>query len=189
MPVSPVRAGTIPGWKYIAYVVVVLAEVVGVTIATAAGTNPDRIVTGIVLGVTLGVPLGWLLRRSDAVILTDESIVLTSFIRRRRMSWNRVVGGRFAFDERGRWTLALDLTPGTERHNELVLLTIPPVSKPPASPYDMHKREQIIDIRAVLSAHRIPITIVPEIATCLNVYWHIGKPRMNKVADPLDEDY
>lgn len=173
---TPVRAGTISTWKYAAYLLVVLVEVAAVTVAVAACAGTNRVFTGLLLGLVLACPLGWLLRRTDAVELSDDGVVRRSLGRSRRLGWDRVVGGRFAYDERGRWTLALDLTAGSERNQELVLLSVPPITRPVSNAYEMRKCEQVNDIRAMLRRRRIPVTVVPDILTALETYWKIAPP-------------
>jgi hypothetical protein len=40
----------------------------------------------------------------------------------------------------------------------------------------MRKREQVSEIREMLRAKRIPITVLPEIAGALNQHWQIAPP-------------
>lgn len=171
------RAGTIPTWKYLAYAAAIATEIVAVTAAIVVGSGFDRLFTGLLLGVTLGVPLGWALRRMDSVDLTDDGIVRHSLLRTRRIGWDRVVGGRFAYDDRERWTLALDLTGGDEPNNELVLLSIQPVTRPVVNPYEMRKREQVGELRDILRDKQVPVTVLPEILDALRTHWGAPPPR------------
>ncbi|NUS45306.1 MAG: PH domain-containing protein [Mycobacteriaceae bacterium] len=174
---APVRAGTVPAWKYLLYAAVVSAEVAAVSAAVVIGSGVDRIFTGILLGLTVAIPLGALLRRMDGVTLGDDAVVLRRTLRTRRIGWADVRGGRFAYDEYGRWTLALDLAAGAAHGDELVLLSIPPVSRPVSNPYELRKREQVRELRLALRRKRVPVTVVPEIAAALHEHWGIAPPK------------
>jgi hypothetical protein len=174
--VTPVRAGTISAWKYAAYLLAVMVEIAAATVIMAVCAGTNRVFTGLLLGLVLAGPLGWLLRRTDSVELSDRGLALRSMWRTRCLGWDRVLGGRFAYDEHGRWTLALDLTAGDERNQELVLLSIPPITRPVSNAYEMRKCEQVNEIRAMLRRRRIPITVVPDILTALQTYWKIAPP-------------
>jgi hypothetical protein len=188
-----VRAGTVPAWKYAVYLAVVAAEVAAVTLAVVFGFGVNRLFTGLLIGLVLGCPLAWFLRGLDAVELADSAIVVRRPFRLRRIGWDRVVGGRFAYDERGRWALALDLTAGEEPHQELVLLAIPPITQSVTNAYEMRKREQVTRIREVLRAHRVPVTVLPEIIAAMSEFWGMPGPRnmaqsANDPADPAEPE-
>jgi len=175
--VRTVRVGTIPTWKYGVYLLIIVVEVALVTTAVAFGIGAGRLFTGLLLGLASAPLLGLALRRMDSIDLTETGLIRRSPLRRRRIGWERVVGGRFAYDDGGRWTLALDLTPGSERNHELVLLSIPPVTGPVSNAYELRKREQVNEIRAVLRQRRIPITAVPQILAALQTHWGVTPPR------------
>ncbi|MFI6868232.1 hypothetical protein [Nocardia sp. NPDC050406] len=171
-----VRAGVVPGRRVALYCgvgLVVVLVAVGVAVG-AFGVN--RVVTGIAVGVVAAGALVIALLRRDAVELTDAGIVRRTPWGVEEIGWARVVAGRFALDEHGRWALALDLNGGEEPHGELVLLSIPPVVRPIAGAYDMRKREQVNEIRNMLREKRVPVTVLPEIADALHRHWKIAPP-------------
>ncbi|GAA5043848.1 hypothetical protein [Nocardia callitridis] len=173
---TTVRAGVVPGKRvgvYSAIAVVVVAAIVGGFVG-AFGIN--RVFTGLLVGVVVAVALLVALFTRDTIVLSDEAIYRRTPLSETSIDWERVVAGRFTLDEQARWSLALDLVGGDERHGELVLMSIPPVVRPVAGAYDLRKREQVNEIRALLREKRIPVTVLPEIAGALQEHWQIAPP-------------
>ncbi|MGV9839550.1 hypothetical protein ACWDUL_35875 [Nocardia niigatensis] len=171
-----VRAGVVPGRRMAGYMATGVLMVAVVCAGTVAVFGLNRVFTGLFFGAAGAVALLVALFGRDRVELTEESIVRRTPWGSATVAWDRVVAGRFALDEKSRWTLALDLNGGDERHQELVLLSIPPVERPIANAYDMRKREQVEEIRTILRHKRIPVTILPEIADALRRHWKIAPP-------------
>lgn len=171
-----VRAGVVPGRRAAWYgsAGLLLAVLLGGVIVGLFGLN--RIFTGIAVGVVAGIALMFVLFGRDGVLLSEQSIVRRTPWAASTIAWDRVVAGRFALDEQARWSLALDLNGGDEPHQELVLLSIPPVVRPIANAYDHRKREQVNEIRTMLRQKRIPVVILPEIADALQRHWRIAPP-------------
>ncbi|MET8425347.1 hypothetical protein [Nocardia sp. NPDC004860] len=171
-----VRAGVVPGRRMAGYVAAGILVVAVVCAGTVGVFGLNRVFTGLFFGAAAAVGLMVALFGRDRVELTEDAIVRRTPWGASAVAWDRVVAGRFALDEKGRWTLALDLNGGDEPHRELVLLSIPPVRRPIASAYDMRKREQVDEIRTMLRHRRIPVTILPEIANALQRHWKIAPP-------------
>ncbi len=171
-----VRAGVVPGGRMALYGALGTAVTAGVCAAITVGFGFNRIVTGLLAGAVAGVAVLVALFGRDAVVLTENAIYRRTPWSQTSIAWDRVVAGRFALDEQARWSLALDLTGGRERHGELVLLSIPPVSGPVAGAYDLRKREQVTEIREFLRRKRVPVTVLPEIAGALSEHWQIAPP-------------
>ncbi|WP_405134647.1 hypothetical protein [Nocardia sp. NBC_01388] len=171
-----VRAGVVPGRRAMFYGIAGLLVTSGIVAATVGVFGLNRLFTGILLGVAAGVGVLFLLFARDGVVLTDQSIVRRTPWGAATIDWNRVVAGRFALDEKSRWSLALDLNGGDEQHGELVLLSIPPVQRPIANAYDMRKREQVNEIRSILRRKQIPVILLPEIAEALTQHWRLAPP-------------
>ncbi|GGK49610.1 PH domain-containing protein [Nocardia camponoti] len=169
---STVRAGVVPTRRSLLYVVVGLGVLAGMVGLFLAMFGLNRVVTGLLVGTIAGIAAGAALFVRDVVELTEHAIYARTPFRSKTVPWDSVVAGRFALDEQSRWALALDLA-DTE---ELVLLSIPPVRRPVAGAYDMRKREQVTEIRELLRAKRIPITVLPQIAGALNQHWQIAPP-------------
>ncbi|GAB0106400.1 hypothetical protein JMUB6875_53840 [Nocardia sp. JMUB6875] len=171
-----VRAGVVPGRRMAVYAVAGLA-VVGVVCAGTVGVfGLNRVFTGLFFGGAVAIALLFALFGRDGVELTEDRIVRRTPWGSSTLGWDRVVAGRFALGEKGRWSLALDLNDGSEPHHELVLLSIPPVTAPISGAYDMRKREQVNEIRNILRQKKIPVTILPEIADALQRHWKIAPP-------------
>jgi hypothetical protein len=171
-----VRAGVVPTQRAVLYGVLGIAVTVLVCGSIIAGFGLNRVFTGLLAGAVAGIAILLSLFARDAVVLTDGAIYCRTPWRESSIDWDRVVAGRFALDERARWSLALDLSGGDERHGELVLLSIPPVCRPVSGAYDMRKREQVTEVREMLRRKRVPVTVLPEIAGGLNQYWQITPP-------------
>ncbi|AYF73049.1 hypothetical protein D7D52_03275 [Nocardia yunnanensis] len=171
-----VRAGVVPGRRVAAYAVAGLAVAGGVCAATVGVFGVNRVFTGLFFGAGIAIALLFALFGRDGIELTEETIVRRTLWRSSALGWERVVAGRFTLGEKGRWTLALDLNGGEEPHQELVLLSIPPVVRPIGNAYDMRKREQVDEIRTMLRHKRIPVTILPDIAQALQSHWKIAPP-------------
>ncbi|MVU82882.1 hypothetical protein GPX89_37310 [Nocardia sp. ET3-3] len=171
-----VRAGVVPGHRMAGYVVVGVLVVASVAAATVGVFGWNRVFTGLFFGAAVTVGVMFALFGRDGVELTEDAIVRRTPWGTSTVAWDRVVAGRFALGENGRWTLALDLNGGDEPHRELVLLSVPPVARPIGSAYDMRKREQVDEIRTILRHKRIPVTILPEIADGLQRHWKIAPP-------------
>lgn len=171
-----VRAGVVPGRRMAGYVAAGILAVAVVCAGTVGVFGLSRVFTGLFFGAAAAVGLMVALFGRDRVELTEDAIVRRTPWGASTVAWDRVVAGRFALDEKGRWTLALDLNGGDEPHRELVLLSIPPVQRPIAGAYDMRKREQVDEIRTMLRHRRIPVTILPEIAEALQRHWKIAPP-------------
>lgn len=173
---SMVRAGVVPVGRTALYGAVGVTVTAAVCAAVTVGFGMNRIVTGLLAGVVAGIAVLIALFGRDAIVLTDGAIYRRTPWSEVSIDWERVVAGRFALDEQARWSLALDLAGGDERHGELVLLSIPPVVGPVTGAYDLRKREQVHEIREILRRKRVPITILPEIAGALDAHWRIAPP-------------
>lgn len=171
-----VRAGVVPTRRAMLYGTLGIVVTVLVSGAIVAGFGLNRVFTGLLAGAIAGIALLVALFGRDVVVLTDGAIYRRTPWRESSIDWDRVVAGRFTLDERARWSLALDLIGGDERHGELVLLSIPPVRQPVSGAYDMRKREQVTEIRAMLRRKRVPVTVLPEIAGALQTHWQIAPP-------------
>ncbi|BAW10077.1 conserved hypothetical protein [Nocardia seriolae] len=171
-----VRAGVVPGRRVAVDAVAGVAVAVVVCAGTVGMFGLNRVFTGLFFGAAGAVAVLFALFGRDTVELTEERIRCRTPWGASTLAWDRVVAGRFALDERGRWALALDLNGGVEPHQELVLLSVPPVTRPISNAYDMRKREQINEIRTILRQKRIPVTILPEIADALQRHWKIAPP-------------
>jgi len=169
-----VRAGVVPAGRSLLYCLIGVLVTTGVVGLFVAMFGVNRVITGLLVGAIAGVAAGVALFVRDVVELTEHAIYARTPFRSSTVPWDRVVAGRFTLDERSRWALALDLNGGTS--DELVLLSIPPVVLPVAGAYDMRKREQVTEIREILRAKRIPVTVLPEIAGALNQHWQIAPP-------------
>lgn len=171
-----VHAGVVSTGRVLGYSIAGVAVVVVVTVPTVLLFGPARLFTGIVLGALLAVAVLFALFTRDAVVLTDHAIHRRTPWSVTSIDWERVVAGRFGLDEKSRWSLALDLAGGKESHDELVLLSIPPVQGPVSGAYELRKREQINEIRNMLRHKRVPITVLPDIAGALEEHWRIAPP-------------
>ncbi|ASF11500.1 hypothetical protein NBRGN_057_00700 [Nocardia brasiliensis NBRC 14402] len=173
---TTVRAGVVPAQRAALYSALSLLVTAGLCAAVVALFGVNRVFTGLLAGAVAGIAVAVALFTRDAVVLTERAIYRRTPWTRSSIDWDRVVAGRFTLDDRSRWSLALDLTDGAERHGELVLLAIPPVLGPVSGAYDLRKREQVNEIRALLRSKRVPITILPEIAGALQQHWRIAPP-------------
>ncbi|AFU05512.1 hypothetical protein [Nocardia brasiliensis] len=173
---TTVRAGVVPAQRAALYSALSILVTAGLCAAVVALFGVNRVFTGLLAGAIAGIAVAVALFTRDAVVLTERAIYRRTPWTRSSIDWDRVVAGRFALDDRARWSLALDLTDGAERHGELVLLAIPPVLGPVSGAYDLRKREQVNEIRALLRSKRVPITILPEIAGALQQHWRIAPP-------------
>ncbi|WP_306365587.1 hypothetical protein [Nocardia sp. CC227C] len=171
-----VRAGVVPRGRAATYGSAGALTLLAICGATVAGFGMNRVFTGIAVGAVAAVALLLALFKRDGVVLGEDAIVRRTPWSAETIAWDRVVAGRFALDDHGRWALALDLNGGEEPHGELVLLSIPPVVRPIASAYDMRKREQVGEIRTMLRHKRIPVTVLPEIADALTRHWKLAPP-------------
>ncbi|MBF6437051.1 hypothetical protein [Nocardia cyriacigeorgica] len=171
-----VHAGVVPTRRAMIYGVLGIAVTVALCLATIAAFGMNRVFTGLLAGAIAGVAVLVALFTRDAVVLTEGAIYRRTPWAETSIDWDRVVAGRFTLDERARWSLALDLVGGDEEHGELVLLSIPPVSGPVSSAYDMRKREQVDQIRNMLRRKKIPVMVLPEIAGALHEHWNIAPP-------------
>ncbi|MGN2635831.1 hypothetical protein ACWEKT_19440 [Nocardia takedensis] len=171
-----VRAGVVPSGRLALYSVLTVAVTASVCAAITLGFGVNRVVTGLLAGLVAGVALLVAMLGRDAIVLTEAAIYRRTPWSETSIAWDRVVAGRFALDEQARWSLALDLAGGDERHGELVLLSIPPVVGPVSGAYDLRKREQVTEIREMLRRKRVPVTVLPEIAGALNAHWQIAPP-------------
>ncbi|WP_026344080.1 hypothetical protein [Nocardia sp. BMG111209] len=171
-----VRAGVVPGWRALLYSCLGVLVAVGVCAVIVVVFGLNRVFTGLGAGAAGGIALLVVLFGRDVIVLTERAIYRRTPWAESSIEWDRVVAGRFAMDERARWSLALDLSGGDERHGELVLLTIPPVVRPISNPYEQRKREQVLEIRRMLRYKRIPVTILPEIARALQQHWKLAPP-------------
>ncbi|MEV0359275.1 hypothetical protein AB0H71_24790 [Nocardia sp. NPDC050697] len=169
---GPVRAGVVPGSRIALYAAAAVLVTAVLSAAVVALFGVNRVFTGVLLGGVLGIALLVALFRRDAVVLTEQGIERRTPWSAQPLAWERVVGGRFTLDERARWALALDLTGDAE----LVLLSVPPVVRPVGNAYEMRKREQVQQVRQLLREKRIPITVLPEIATALQRHWRLAPP-------------
>lgn len=173
---TTVHAGVVPARRVMAYGALGILVIAGVCAVTVAAFGVDRVFTGLLIGIVAGIAALTALFTRDSIELTEQAIVRRTPLTRASISWDRVVAGRFALDEKARWSLALDLSGGDERHGELVLLSIPPVAGPVAGAYDLRKREQVTEIREILRRKRVPVTVLPEIAARLQQHWQIAPP-------------
>ncbi|WP_327110268.1 hypothetical protein OHB12_20915 [Nocardia sp. NBC_01730] len=173
---TTVRAGVVPTQRAALYSVLGILVTVTICGAFVAAFGTNRVFTGLLAGAVAGVAALSALFTRDAVVLTDHAIYRRTPWTVSSIAWDRVVAGRFTLDERSRWSLALDLSGGDEPHGELVLLSIPPVIRPVTGAYDLRKRDQVTEIRAVLRRKRIPVTVLPQIAGALREHWQIAPP-------------
>ncbi|MCP2275296.1 hypothetical protein [Nocardia amikacinitolerans] len=171
-----VRAGVVPTRRAMLYGMLGIAVTVLVCAAIVTGFGLNRVFTGLLAGAVAGIALLVALFGRDAIVLTEGAIYRRTPWAESSIDWDRVVAGRFTLDERARWSLALDLSGGDERHGELVLLSIPPVVRPVSGAYDLRKRDQVKQIREMLRHKRVPVTVLPEIAGALNAHWNIAPP-------------
>ncbi|MGW0245593.1 hypothetical protein ACWDYH_03030 [Nocardia goodfellowii] len=171
-----VRAGVVPGQRIALYTGVGIAVAAALCLLVVGVFGPYRVFTGALAGVVAGVAVLVALFARDAIVLTDGGIYERVPWHESSIDWGRVVAGRFTLDDRGRWSLALDLAGGDEPHGELVLLSIPPVAGPIAGAYDLRKREQVHEIRELLRRKKVPVTVLPEIAEALSTHWKIAPP-------------
>lgn len=173
---TAVRAGVVPGRRALVYGVLGVLTTVLICAGVVGLFGVNRVFTGLAAGAVVAIALLVRLFGRDAVVLADQAIYLRTPLHESSIDWDRVVAGRFALDERARWSLALDLTGGEEPHSELVLLSIPPVVRPVSNAYEHRKREQVAEIRKVLRHKRIPVTVLPEIAASLHENWKLAPP-------------
>ncbi|WP_067703544.1 hypothetical protein [Nocardia jejuensis] len=173
---ATVRAGVMPGRRMALYGVAGLLMLAVICGATVALFGPNRIFTGLLVGVAAAVAVMIALAGRDGIVLSEDAILRRTPWGNSTITWDRVVAGRFALDDRNRWTLALDLNGGDEQHGELALLSIAPVTGPVSGAYDMRTREQVAEIRTILREKQIPVTILPEIAAALQEHWKIAPP-------------
>ncbi|WP_280399736.1 hypothetical protein [Nocardia carnea] len=171
-----VHAGVVPAERVLGYGLVGLAVVATATVPTVLLFGLGRIFTGLAIGAILAVAVLIALFKRDVVVLTEDAIHRRTPWSATSIDWDRVIAGRFGLDERARWSLALDLTGGEDPHDELVLLSIPPVSGPISGAYDLRKREQIDEIRSMLRHKKVPVTVLPDIAGALEKHWQIAPP-------------
>lgn len=171
-----VRAGVVPTRRAALYSSLGILATVAVCAVVVGLFGVNRVFTGLLAGAVAGIAVVAALFTRDAVVLTERAIFRRTPWTESSIDWGRVVAGRFTLDERSRWSLALDLSGGDEQHGELVLLAIPPVLRPVSGAYDLRKREQVNEIRALLRRKRIPITVLPEIAGALQQHWEIAPP-------------
>ncbi|MFE9578666.1 hypothetical protein ACFYO1_19925 [Nocardia sp. NPDC006044] len=171
-----VRAGVVPTRRAALYSSLGILVTVALCAGVVALFGVNRVFTGLLAGAVAGVAVVAALFARDAVVLTERTIYRRTPWTESSVDWDRVVAGRFTLDERSRWSLALDLSGGDEEHGELVLLSIPPVLRPVSGAYDLRKREQVTEIRALLRRKRIPVTVLPEIAGALQQHWEIAPP-------------
>ncbi|WP_040792204.1 hypothetical protein [Nocardia paucivorans] len=171
-----VQAGVVPHRRVLGYTLVGIGIVVAFGVVAVLMFGLYRVGTGLAVGAVAATAALVALFNRDAVILTDRIIYRRTPWSVDGIDWDRVVAGRFGLDERGRWSLALDLNGGTEPHGELVLLSIPPVTGPVSGAYDLRKREQVNEIRDMLRRKKVPVTVLPEIAGALHEHWKIAPP-------------
>ncbi|MFG1797862.1 hypothetical protein [Nocardia sp. NPDC049149] len=171
-----VRAGVVPTQRAALYSVLGILATVVMAAAIVGLFGVNRVFTGLLVGAIAGVAVMAALFTRDAILLTEQAIYRRTPWTVSSIDWDRVVAGRFTLDDRARWSLALDLSGGDEQHGELVLLSIPPVLRPVSGAYDLRKREQVNEIRALLRHKRIPVTVLPEIAGALQQHWQIAPP-------------
>ncbi|MCP2290876.1 hypothetical protein ACFYT3_29650 [Nocardia amikacinitolerans] len=171
-----VRAGVVPTRRAMLYGMLGIAVTVLVCAAIVSGFGLNRVFTGLLAGAVAGIALLVALFGRDAIVLTEGAIYRRTPWAESSIDWDRVVAGRFTLDERARWSLALDLSGGDERHGELVLLSIPPVVRPISGAYDLRKRDQVTQIREMLRHKRVPVTVLPDIAGALSTHWNIAPP-------------
>ncbi|MGQ4616654.1 hypothetical protein [Nocardia sp. R7R-8] len=173
---TAVRAGVVPTQHAVFYSVLGILATVTICGSFVAAFGVNRVFTGLLAGAVVGIAVLASLFTRDAVVLTEHAIYRRKPWTVSSISWDRVVAGRFALDERARWSLALDLSGGDEPHGELVLLSIPPVVRPVAGAYDLRKRDQVTEIRAILRHKRIPVMVLPQIAGALQEHWQLAPP-------------
>ncbi|ONM48380.1 hypothetical protein [Nocardia donostiensis] len=173
---TAVRAGVVPARRVLVYGMAGVAVAAAICGATVALFGMHRVFTGLLVGAGAAVAVLVALFARDAIVLTEAAIHRRTPWTESSIGWDRVVAGRFTLDEHARWTLALDLTDGAEQHGELVLLSIPPVRGPVSGAYDMRKREQVNEIRALLRRKQVPVTVLPDIAGALHEHWQIAPP-------------
>ncbi|MFC9893535.1 hypothetical protein ACFVMC_07560 [Nocardia sp. NPDC127579] len=173
---TTVRAGVVPVRRIALYGAIAVLVIAAFGAAGVAVLGPPGVFPGALVGLGAGIAALVALFKRDAIVLTDAAILLRTPWHETPIEWDRVVAGRFTLDDRDRWALALDLTEGDEQHGELVLLSIPPVTRPVSGAYDLRKREQVSEIREMLRRKRIPVTVLPEIAAALNTQWKIAPP-------------
>ncbi len=173
-PLRSVRAGVVPGRRILVYISFAVLSVLVICGVAVALFGLPRVFPALLVGVVVAVGLLVALFGRDVVVLTDRAIYRRTPWAESRLEWDRVVAGRFALDEKGRWSLALDLNGGDEPHAELVLLNIPPVEHPVANAYEHRKCEQVTQIRRILRHKRIPVTLLPEIAAALQEHWKLA---------------
>ena len=150
------------------------AVAVGAGLTAAFGLH--RIMTAIVIAVFVFVAAAFALFRSDRVTLDESRIDIRLPWGSTALPWDRVVAARLSNMADGRWGLALDLTAGDERHNELALLAIPPVTREVGNAYEMRKREQLTGTLDLLRHKRVPMTVLPDIRAALADFWRIDLP-------------
>ncbi len=172
-----VRAGVVSGRRALVYSVLGVLTTVVVCAGVVGVFGVNRVFTGLLAGAVLAIAVLVRLFGRDVVVLADQAIYLRTPLHESSVDWDRVVAGRFALDERERWSLALDLTGGDELHGELVLLSIPPVVRPVSNAYEHRKREQVAEIRKMLRHKRVPVTVLPEIAEALHEHWKLAPAR------------
>ncbi|MFR9753047.1 hypothetical protein ACL02S_18700 [Nocardia sp. 004] len=173
---TTVRAGVVPTPRATLYSALGILTTVTICAAFVAAFGVNRVFTGLLAGSVVGVAVSVALFTRDAVILTDQAIYRRTPWAGDSIPWDRVVAGRFTLDEHARWALALDLCSSDETHGELILLSIPPVVRPVSGAYDLRKRDQVTEIRAMLRNKRIPVTVLPQIASALQEHWQIAPP-------------
>ncbi len=174
MGVSVVRAGVVPGRRTFLYGVLSALATAMVCGGIVAAFGIYLVFIGLFAGAVVGISVLMALFGRDVVVLTEQTISRRTPLHEARISWDRVVAGRFTLDKQARWSLALDLQGGDELHGELVLLSIPPVVRPISGAYDHRKREQVAQIRTMLRYKRIPVTVLPEIANALHEHWKLA---------------
>ncbi|MEV0252578.1 hypothetical protein AB0H76_38740 [Nocardia sp. NPDC050712] len=171
-----VRAGVVPGRRITLYSGLGLLVTAVLCVGVVGVFGVHRVFTGALAGAVAGVAVLVALFARDAIVLTEGAIYRRTPWHEESIAWDRVVAARFSLDEQERWALALDLAGGDEPHGELVLLSIPPVTKPVSGAYDLRKQEQVTEIREMLRRKRIPVTVLPEIAGALSTHWRIAPP-------------
>ncbi|MEU8896255.1 hypothetical protein [Nocardia sp. NPDC048505] len=171
-----VRAGVVPGRRIALYAAVGVLVTAALSLVVMFAFGGHRVFTGLAIGGVVAIAALVALFKRDAIVLGEDAIYLRTPWQETPVAWERVVAGRFTLDDRERWSLALDLSGGDEAHDELVLLSIPPVAGPVAGAYDLRKREQVHEIREMLRRKHIPVMVLPEIAGALSTHWKIAPP-------------
>ena len=171
-----VRAGVVSGRRTLVYSALAALTTAVVCVGVVGVFGINRVFTGLLAGVVIAVALLVRLFGRDAVVLTEQAIYLRTPLHEDSIEWERVVAGRFALDERARWSLALDLSGGDEPHHEVNLLSIPPVVAPVSNAYEERKREQVTEVRKMLRHKQVPVTVLPEIAQALHDHWKLAPP-------------